>query len=55
MKYDPYHFMKYGMTETSQSLTTVVATNTSLFDGIEYRKKKNMHYVTLGLSFLVNF
>ena len=60
-KYDPYHFVKKGMTSGAAYLMdTGLMTYTGEYaDGIgieprEYKSRKHMNYVTLGLSFLVN-
>ena len=61
-KYDPYHFVQKGMTTGAGLLTdTALITSTSDYaDGLgvdarEYKTRKSMNYLTLGLSFLVNF
>ena len=59
--YDPFHFVQKGMTTGAALLTdAALATSTNDFaDGLgvdarEYKTRKKMNYVTLGLSFLVN-
>jgi len=59
--YDPFHFVQKGMTSGAAYLTdAALMTSTADYaDGLgvearEYRTRKNMNYVTLGLSFLVN-
>jgi hypothetical protein len=54
LKYNPYHFLKYGMTENAYMLTGFSDIAYQL-EPVEYKKKKNMNNFTLGLSFLVNF
>ena len=61
-KYDPFHFVQKGMTTGAGLLTdTALITSTSDYaDGMgvevrEYKTRKSMNYLTLGLSFLVNF
>ena len=61
-KYDPFHFMENSMTSGAAYLAdTALSLSTAEFaDGIglearEYTTRKHMNYVTLGLSFLVNF
>lgn len=53
LKYNPYHFLKYGMTENAYMLTGFSDIAYQL-EPVEYKKKKNMNNFTLGLSFLVN-
>ena len=54
--YDPFHFMQEGVTVgTNVLMETVGNYEDGLGLGVrEYNTKKNMNYVTLGLSFLVN-
>ena len=59
--YDPYHFVQKGMTSGAAYLTdAALMTATGEYaDGLgldarEYKTRKYMNYVTLGLSFLVN-
>ena len=60
-KYDPFHFMQKSMTPGAGFLMdTSLMDATDDFDGLgvearEYKTSKHMNYVTLGLSFLVNF
>ncbi len=60
-KYDPFHFMQKSMTPGASFLMdTSLMDSTDDFDGLgvearEYKTSKHMNYVTLGLSFLVNF
>lgn len=60
-KYDPFHFMQKSMTPGAGFLMdTSLMDATDDFDGLgvearEYKTSKRMNYVTLGLSFLVNF
>ena len=60
-KYDPFHFMQKSMTPGASFLMDAsLMDSTDDFDGLgvearEYKTSKRMNYVTLGLSFLVNF
>ena len=60
-KYDPFHFMQKSMTPGASFLMDAsLMDSTDDFDGLgvearEYKTSKHMNYVTLGLSFLVNF
>ena len=61
-KYDPYHFVQKGLTSGAAFLmdSALMAYMGEYADGIgldarEYKARKHMNYVTLGLSFLVNF
>ena len=61
-KYDPFHFLQHSMTSGAGLLTDAALTSASgdYTDGLgievrEYKTRKHMNYVTLGLSFLVNF
>ena len=61
-KYDPFHFVQKGMTTGAALLTdaALMVQTSDYADGIglearEYDVRKTMNYVTLGLSFLVNF
>ena len=54
--YDPFHFMRKGLTPGASYLMDAAADYGDDM-GLQprtYRARKNMHYVTLGLSFLVN-
>jgi len=60
-KYDPYHFVQKGLTSGAGLLldTALAASMGDYADGIgvearEYKTRKHMNYVTLGLSFLVD-
>ena len=60
--YDPFHFVQKGLTSGAGFLmdAALMTSTESYADGQgvearEYRTRKNMNYVTLGLSFLVNF
>ncbi len=55
MKYDPYHYLKKGLTENAYSLVELLSEESPLLEPINYKKKKVMNYVTVGLSFAVNF
>ena len=55
--YDPFHFLQKGV---STGANLLMETAGEYDDGMglevrEYKTRKHMHYVTLGLSFLVNF
>ena len=56
-KYDPFHFMQYGVTTGARVLMETMGDygDDLGFDAREYKTRKHMNYVTLGLSFLVNF
>ena len=56
-KYDPFHFVDKSLTSGASFLMDTAG---NYVDGeglepMEYRTKKKMNYVTLGLSFMVNF
>ena len=59
--YDPFHFVQKGMTSGASFLMDLAhqASTSETADGLglearEYKSRKTMNYVTLGLSFLVN-
>jgi len=61
-RYDPFHFVQNSMTSGAEFLTDAALTifTGDYADGMgidarEYNVRKDMNYVTLGLSFLVNF
>ena len=54
LKYDPYHFLRAGLTESAFSLLQLATGETNVLSPVEYKKDKKMNYFTLGLSFLVN-
>ena len=61
-KYDPFHFLQNSMTTGASFLTDAAFTMSTNeyadgkgLEAREYYARKNMNYVTLGLSFLVNF
>ncbi len=54
LRYTPYHFLSKGMTEKAYTLAEMYPDILYRTVPVEYEKKKLMHYVTLGLSFLVN-
>ena len=54
MTYDPYHFMTKGLTPGAQALFAANNETGDPFKVYEFKKKKNMNYWTIGLSFLVN-
>jgi membrane-associated phospholipid phosphatase len=53
LKYDPYHFLKYGMTSSAYSMA-MMSNAAYQLEPVEYKKTKKMNYFTIGLSFLVN-
>lgn len=53
MRYDPFHFMQYGLTYSAYTLASLSSIGQELYP-IELKREKNMHYYTLGMSFLVN-
>jgi len=53
MRYDPFHFMQYGLTYSAYTLASLSSIGQELYP-IEFKREKDMHYYTLGLSFLVN-
>ena len=55
--YDPFHFMQEGVTTGANILMETVGdySDEMGFDVREYKTRKHLNYVTLGLSFLVNF
>ena len=60
-KYDPFHFVQKGMTSGAIYLMDAALMNSTGdnaggfgVEAREFKVRKNMHYVTLGLSFLVN-
>jgi len=61
-KYDPFHFVQNSMTSGAGFLANAALMTATVddIDGLdlgvrEYKTRKYMNYVTLGLSFLVNF
>ena len=61
-KYDPFHYVQKGMTSGAAYLMdAALMTSTGDYaDGLgvqarEYKTRKSMNYVTMGLSFMVNF
>ena len=62
LTHDPYHYLKKGLTDSAYSLISNRLLNTAEISDISdyltpevYKKKKNMYYFTVGLSFAVNF
>ena len=55
MKYDPYHYLKSGLTENAYGIVELLSEESPLLDPIFFKKEKVMNYVTVGLSFAVNF
>ena len=54
MTYDPYHYLKDGLTPSTYSMVAMLSPYASLLEPIQFKKSKNMHYVTAGLSFMIN-
>ena len=61
-KYDPFHFAQNSMTSGANYLADAALMTSTIedadgqgFEAREYKTRKHMNYVTLGLSFLVNF
>ena len=54
LKYDPFHFLKYGLTSGAYDLASLAPFSAEM-NPIEYKKTKKMNFFTLGLAFLVNF
>ena len=55
MKYDPYHYLKNGLTENAYGIVELLSEESPLMSPVFFKKEKVMNYVTLGMSFLVNF
>ena len=55
MKYDPYHYLKKGLTENAYGIVELLSEESPLMSPVFFKKEKVMNYVTLGMSFLVNF
>jgi len=55
--YDPFHFMQKGITTGAYVLMETLGDygDEQGLEVREFRTRKNMNYVTLGLSFMVNF
>ena len=53
---DPYHYLQKALTPNAYDLirNSVVSPYHALLDEVVYEKDKKMHYVTLGLSFMIN-
>ena len=56
LKYDPFNYLKYALTDAAYSLLKIndISRLSPFLDPIEFRKTKRMNYITLGLSFLVS-
>ena len=54
MKYDPYHYLKDGLTENAFNMVQFVSDYSNYLDPIEFRKTKKMNYYTIGMSFMIN-
>ena len=52
--YDPYHYLKKGLTENAYNLVALLSEESPLMEPINFKKEKVMNYVTVGLSFAVN-
>ena len=55
MKYDPYHYLKSSLTENAYGIVELLSEESPLMEPVFFKKEKVMNYVTLGLSFSVNF
>ena len=55
MTYDPYHYLQDGLTPKAFSVVSIGSPQYALLYPVQFRKEKKMNYVTLGLSFMVNF
>jgi hypothetical protein len=55
MTYDPLHYLKKGLTDEAYAIVSLLSDMSPTMEPIYYKKKKDMNYVTLGLSFIVNF
>ncbi len=54
LTYDPFHFLKFGLTHSAQAIASMTENAAYLMLPMTYKKKKEMHFFTAGLSFLVN-
>ena len=56
LKYDPFNYLKYSLTDAAYSLLKIndISRLSPFLEPIEFRKTKRMNYITLGLSFLVS-
>ena len=54
LKYDPLNYMREALTNNTYILAQNIEDLYPYLTAQEYKKKKEMHYVTIGLSFLVN-
>lgn len=55
MKYDPYHFLKPGLTPQAYDLVQTFSEVSPYLEPVNFRKEKKMNYFTLGGSFVINF
>ena len=55
MMYDPYHYLKKSLTENAYGIVGLLSEESPMMEPIHFKKEKAMNYVTLGLSFAVNF
>ena len=55
MKYDPYHFLKPGLTPQAYDLVQTFSDVSPYLEPVNFRKEKKMNYFTLGGSFVINF
>jgi len=55
MKYDPYHFLKPGLTPQAYDLVQTFSDVSPYLEPENFRKEKKMNYFTLGGSFVINF
>ena len=54
LKYDPLNYMRRALTNSSYTMAQYIEELYPYLSPMEYKKSKKMHYVTLGLSFMVN-
>jgi hypothetical protein len=55
MKYDPYHFLKPGLTTQAYTLIDTFSDVSANLEPVQYRKEKKMNFFTIGGSFVINF
>ena len=54
MKYDPYHYLKDGLTEKAYDMVGFLSEYSNYLNPIEFKKSKKMNYYTIGMSFMIN-
>ena len=54
LNYDPLNYMREALTNNTYILAQNIEDLYPYLTAQEYKKKKKMNYVTIGLSFLVN-